>query len=503
MDERPRRLSGARPGPEESADILLDRGEVHFPASGLPERGNPPRQIGGRSVQPRGITAADPHRRGVPEGAGNDLHDPLAGLERRSARKRSRQVPWPDQHRVREHRRILDLSFHEGDREGEAGRLEPDAGGEIHRTQYRAGSGADDEHGFGLVRDHVVPPRVAEQAIRRIELRQVQRRGLRLPRVFREAALVGRPEPVHHHPVPVGKLEVEGARAVVVEPHRPAVGESRLSHPVVGGELVEHLRGVPRIHHVERHDEAAHLLAAVLVDGFGGPDPVHVHAALAEELLDVVHHRGDRVAPKLPEVRQPGGRRVRRVEGPHGVRAGNHYRIRAPERRGNDGEEALARSQAVQLDAALFRKLPDPAVRPAHQEERRRLRPGGDVRIEDRQTRSEGGGLETEPARDVGGGGHFLRGRVGGEDDPGVDEVHHAVAVPVLEEDARREDVLKSGEGLFLLRLARRGGVEQREGRERPHDPGSALRTHDELPSVSRLSSRWTPPPRGAPPGGR
>ena len=167
------------------------------------------------------------------------------------------------------------------------------------------------------------------------------------------------------------------------------------------------------------------------------------------------------------------------------------------------GEEPLTRGQSVKPDAALFLELPDPAVRLAHQEERRGLRPGDDVRVEDRQTRSEGGGLETEPARDVRGRGHFLGRRIGREHDAGVDEVHHAVAVPVLEEDAGGEDVLESGEGLFLLRLARRGGVEQREGRERPHDPGSALRTHDELPWVSRLSSRRIPPPRGAPPGGR
>ena len=272
---------------------------------------------------------------------------------------------------------------------------------------------------------------------------------------------------------------------------------------MVGGQLVEHLGRVARVHHVERHDEAAHLLPAVLVDRFGGPDPVHVHPALAEELGDVVHHRGDRVAPELPEVGQPGGRRVRGVEGPGRVGAGHHHRVSAAERGRDDGEETLACGQGVQSNPALLLELPHPAVRPAHEEERRGLGSGLDARIEHRQARSQGGGLEAEPARDVGRGGHLRGRRIGREHDPGVDEVHHAVAVPVLEEDAGREDVLESGEGLFLLRLARRGGVEQGKSRERPHDPGSALRTHDELPSVSRLSSRRTPPPRGAPPGGR
>ena len=486
VDERPRGLTGARSRTQEGARVLLDGGEVHFATAGLPERGKPSGQVGGRGVEPGRVTAPHPHRRGVPEGARDDLHDALAGVESPAGRQRRREIPRADQHRIREHRGILDVPLHEGDREGQARRLKPDAGREVHRSEHRTRPGADDEHGFRLVRDHVVAARVAEEPVGRVEPGQVQRRGLRLPGVFREAALVGGPEAVHHHPVPVRKLEVEGACPVVVEPHRPAVGEPRLSHPVVGGELVEHLGGVPRIHHVERHDEAGHLLPAVFVDGFGGPDPVHVHAALAEELLDVVHHRRDRVAPELPEVGKPGRRGVRRVERSRRVGAGDHHGVRAPEGSRDDGEEPLPRGQSREADAPVFLQLPDPAVRAADEEEGRSVGSRFDGRVEHRQTGREGRRLEAQPGRDVRGGGHLLGHRIGRQHDPGIDEVHHAVAVPVLEEDAGGKDVFEASKrdtrpGV-LLGLPGGRRVEQGEGRKRPRDPRAALRTHDVLP---------------------
>ena len=498
MDERPRGLAGARPRTQEGARVLLDGGEVHFAAAGLPERGQPTRQVGRRGVEPGGVTAADPHRRGVSKCPRDDLHDALAGVERAAARQRRREIPRADQHRIRKHRGILDVPLHEGDREGQARRLQPDAGREVHRSEHRTRPGADDEHRLRLVRDHVVAARVAEEPVGRVEPGQVQRRGLRLPGVFREPALVGRAEAVHHHAVPVGKLEVEGARPVVVEPHRPPVGKTRLPDPVVGGELVEHLGGVPGVHHVERHDEAAHLLAILLVDRLGGPDPVHVHPALAEELLDVVHHRGDRVAPELPEIGQPGGSRVRRVERPGGIGARHHDRVRASEGGGDDGKKPLPRGQAVKLDAALLLELPDPAVRPADQEERRRVRSRLDVRIEHRQAGREGGRLEAQPGRDVRGGGHLLGRRIGRQHDPGADEVHHAVAVLVLEEDAGGEDVLEPGEraGGRAVRLRPSGGARKERQEKDQRCCGSSGGRLDEHAPLPCLHTLWCHPPR-------